>query len=205
MKGYKINLLRHGQTEANAQGRYIGVTDEPLSEGGEAELLEKYEKHPYPKVPRVYSSPLLRAVQSARILFPQSEIIIADGLREMDFGAFEGLKAEELINLDSYKGWLKGGIDNPPPNGESVRELTARCYNAIDSIILDMMRASIFNAAVLTHSGIMMNLLSCFGLPKLDPMAYACGAGEGWEIHVTAMMWQRDGIFEITGRAPAFS
>ncbi|MDE5741594.1 MAG: histidine phosphatase family protein [Oscillospiraceae bacterium] len=202
MKGYRISILRHGITDANENGVYIGKTDLPLSQNGREALQEKYETHEYPKVQRVYTSPLERAVQSAEILFPDRELVIVDDLREMDFGVFEGLSVDDLIELDSYKKWLKGGLDNPPPNGESLRNMMLRCYSALNLIILDMMKEGITHAGVVTHSGILMNMMSCFGLPKMKPMEFACDPGEGYEIIVSAMMWQNGNTFEILGKIP---
>lgn len=202
MKGYRISMLRHGLTEANENGIYIGKTDLPLSEAGREALRDRYEAKEYPKVQRVYSSPLERAVQSAEILFPDREIVIVDDLREMDFGVFENAAAEDLIELDSYRKWLKGGLDNPPPNGESLRNMMLRCYSALNLIILDMMKEELTHCGVVTHSGILMNMMSCFGLPKMKPMEFACDPGEGYEILVTAMMWQNGNTFEILGKIP---
>lgn len=202
MKGYRISILRHGITDANENGIYIGKTDLPLSENGREALQEKYETHEYPKVQRVYTSPLERAVQSAEILFPDRELVIVDDLREMDFGVFEGLSVDDLIELDSYKKWLKGGLDNPPPNGESLRNMMLRCYSALNLMILDMMKEGITHAGAVTHSGILMNMMSCFGLPKMKPMEFACDPGGGYEILVSAMMWQNGNTFEILGKIP---
>ncbi len=202
MKGYHIYIMRHGLTDANENGVYIGKTDLPLSEAGREALEDKYEQLDYPKVQRVYSSPLERALQSAEILFPDRELVIVDDLREMDFGVFEGLPADELVNLDSFKKWLKGGLDNPPPNGETLRSMMLRCYSALNLMIMDMMKNGITEAGAVTHSGILMNMLSCFGLPKRKPMEYACEPGEGYEILVSAMLWQNGNTFEIMGRAP---
>ena len=126
MKGYHISIFRHGLTDANENGVYIGRTDLPLSDAGREALMDKFEQLEYPKVQRVYSSPLERAVQTAEIIFPDREIVIVDDLREMDFGVFEGLPADELVHLDSFKKWLKGGLDNPPPNGETLRSMMLR-------------------------------------------------------------------------------
>lgn len=202
MKGYRISMLRHGRTKGNDQGLYIGKTDLPLTEEGKDELRALYATYEYPRVHRVYSSPLERAVQSAEILFPDTDITIAEDLREMDFGVFEGLPAEELVNLDSYRKWLKGGLDNPAPNGESMREVMVRCYSAMNAIIMDMMKDGITHAGIMTHSGILMNTLSCFGLPKMKPMEFNCRMGFGYEIMVTANMWQNGNTFEILGRIP---
>ncbi len=203
MKGYHIYILRHGLTEANENGVYIGKTDLPLSEAGREALEDKYDQLDYPKVQRVYSSPLERALQSAEILFPEREIVIVDDLREMDFGVFEGLPADELVNLDSFKKWLKGGLDNPPPNGETLRSMMLRCYSALNLMIMDMMKNGITEAGAVTHSGILMNMLSCFGLPKKKPMEFTCAPGEGYEILVSAMLWQNGNTFEILGRIPS--
>lgn len=202
MKGYRLTFLRNGKTRANAEGIYIGRTDWPLSDAGRAELEEKYDMHSYPKVERVYSSPLTRALQSAEILFPDRELVICDELTEMDFGVFEGLSVEQLLELDSYKKWIKGGLDNPPPNGETLRSMINRVYSGLNLMIMDMMKNDIAEAGVITHSGIMMNLLSCFGLPKMKPMEFACEPGEGWTIYVTAQLWQNGGTFEILSRVP---
>ncbi len=164
--------------------------------------MDKYEQLDYPKVQRVYSSPLERAVQTAEIIFPEREIVIVDDLREMDFGVFEGLPAEELVRLDSFKKWLKGGLDNPPPNGETLRSMMLRCYSALNLMILDMMKEGFTHAGAVTHSGILMNMLSCFGLPKKKPMEFSCEPGEGYEMLVTAMMWQNSSAFEILGKVP---
>ena len=151
---------------------------------------------------REYTAVRWRAVQSAEILFPDREIVTVDDLREMDFGVFENASAADLVKLDSYKKWLKGGLDNPPPNGESLRNMMLRCYSALNLMILNMMNEGITHAGVVTHSGILMNMMSCFGLPKMKPMEFVCDPGEGYEILVSAMMWQNGNTFEILGKIP---
>ncbi|MGN1088951.1 MAG: histidine phosphatase family protein [Huintestinicola sp.] len=205
MKGYRLSILRHGRTAANEKGIYIGKTDLPLSEEGKQQLRDMYEDYEYPRVQKVYTSPLERAVQSAEILFPDREMTVVDDLREMDFGVFENVPAEELVNLDTYKKWLKGGLDNPPPNGESLRNMMVRCYGALNDILMDMMKEGITHAGVMTHSGILMNMMSCFGLPKMKPMEFACPMGHGYEIITTAQLWQQSYAFEILGKIPGYN
>jgi alpha-ribazole phosphatase len=200
MKGYRIIFIRHGKTEANEDGRYIGTTDLPLSEEGSKDLFEKREILQYPKVQKVYTSPLKRCKQTASILMPDRYTVELSFLREMNFGRFENKKAEELAGTEEYENFLKGGLDNPPPEGESMREVVSRCYEALKIIISDMMYEQITTAAVITHGGIIMNTLSCFGLPKMKPFEYACDFGEGFEVMVTADMWQRSEAFEVLGR-----
>ena len=53
MKGYRISLIRHGRTEANDKGIYIGRTDYPLSQKGISELYNKLDEFEYPHVGKV--------------------------------------------------------------------------------------------------------------------------------------------------------
>ena len=121
MKTYKIHLIRHGLTDGNLKGQYIGKTDLPLSAVGVTALRQLAEENEYPKVDMVYSSPMLRAVQSARILYPSKDIQTVDNLREIDFGIFEGKTANELENSAEYADWAAGRI-NGAPNGEDNTE-----------------------------------------------------------------------------------
>ncbi len=203
MKCYKLNIIRHGKTKANEEGIYIGKTDFPLSDNGIAELKQKYEENSYPKVERVYSSPLVRALQTGEILFPDTEMVICDEMTELDLGIFEGIALSDLLELDSYHSWIKGGKDNAPPNGESINNMLKRITSGLNLIIMDMMKENISEAALITHSGILMNILSCYGLPKIEnPLAVKIDYGEGFLINVTAMMWQNGGTFEIIGEIP---
>ncbi|MGN0653928.1 MAG: histidine phosphatase family protein [Oscillospiraceae bacterium] len=202
MKSYRLTIIRHGHTEGNENGRYIGTTDIPLSKNGIAELEKIAAEYEYPYVEKVYSSPLLRCIQTARILYPDTELVTLDGIKELDFGQFENKSVDELIDLEEYKEWLKGGLDNRAHGGETIREMIGRTVAAFNDILEDMMAMEIFDAAVVTHSGIMMNMLSCFGLPRMEPMKYACDVGEGYVISVNLQMWQTGGLFEIMGKVP---
>lgn len=202
MKGYRLSVIRHGQTEANEKGIYIGRTDYPLSEKGAAELAGKMDEYVYPNVAKVYVSPLQRCVESAEILFPDVPIQKINNLIEMDFGTFEGKSAEELVGLPEFKEWLKGGVDCRPPEGESVKEIQVRIFRALREMIADMMEQDLLHCAVITHGGIIANMLAGFGLPKIAANELQCNPGEGFDIHITASLWQRSQAFEILGMTP---
>ena len=202
MKGYRISVLRHGQTEANEKGVYIGTTDLPLSGKGAGELCAKMDEMDYPAVHKVYCSPLRRCTETAEILFPYTDMTVVDDLRELELGEFENKSVDELINKKEYKEWLRGGRDSRPPQGESLNEMTARIYSALHNIIIDMMNNGITHSAIITHGGIISNMLSCFGLPKYDPKYLNADFGEGFEIIVTAQMWLNSQAFEILGYCP---
>jgi len=202
MKGYRISLIRHGMTEANEKGIYIGRTDMPLSGKGASELCAKMDEYDYPTVHRVYSSPLKRCTETADILFPATEMCIVEDLQELDLGEFENKNVQELIKRSDYQEWLQGGKDTRPPGGESLEELTARTFKALHEIIMDMMNDGLTHCAVITHSGLISNMLSCFGLPKYDPKYLNAAPGEGFEIIVTTSMWLNSQAFEILGVVP---
>lgn len=202
MKGYRISVIRHGMTEANENGIYIGKTDLPLSAKGAADLVAKMDEFDYPSVHRVYTSPLLRCRETADILFPETEIVPIDDFRELDLGEFEGKTVDELIKRDDYKAWLKGGKDVRPPKGESLEEMTARTYTGLHNVIMDMMESGLTHCALITHAGIISNMLAGFGLPKYSPSQINTEPGGGFDILVTAQMWLNSQSFEILGYCP---
>lgn len=202
MKGYRISVIRHGMTEANEKGIYIGSTDMPLSQKGASELCAKMDEYDYPVVHRVYSSPLKRCTETAEILFPSTEMCIVEDLKELDMGIFENKSVDELVKRDDYKEWLKGGKDTRPPGGESLEEMTARTYKALHEIIMDMMNDGLTHCAMITHAGVISNMLSCFGIPKYKPGQLKTLPGEGFDIIVTAQMWLNSQAFEILSLVP---
>ena len=93
MRTYKIHFIRHGLTEANLEGKYIGKTNLPLCSAGIERLEELKNKIDYPYVELVFSSPLSRCIETAEILYPAFEPTIIDELSEYDFGDFENKTA----------------------------------------------------------------------------------------------------------------
>ena len=202
MRNYHISLYRHGKTAANDNGQYIGTTDLPLSDFGRNELCDKKEKFVYPRFERVYTSPLLRCTETAEILFPDREIVVAEEFRELHFGKFEGKTADELLRDEAYRTWLKGGMDAKPPEGESVAELCIRTYQGFYRILLEMMQEDFQHVAIVTHAGVISNALACFGVPKMDPKQIRIAPGEGFEIQLNPQMWQQSQAFEVLGVTP---
>lgn len=200
MKNYYIYLIRHGITEGNLEGRYIGQTDLSLCPEG-AKVIEQYAADEmYPEVDKVYSSPLARCLETAEIIYPEHKLMIVDELCEMNFGDFENKTQEQLKDLKEYADWIRGGADACPPNGEKFGDFTLRCIDGLDTVFSDMMRREIQTAAVITHAGVITNLLAGFGLPKGRPADFLCEPGKGFEISLNTFLWQKGPSFEITGR-----
>lgn len=199
MKNYKLYLIRHGITKGNLEGRYIGTTDLPLCEEGEGAIMSLKALDVYPFVEKVYSSPLKRCLQTAVIIYPGKLLRRIDNISECDFGDYENKTQAELQNDEQYANWLKGGYDSAPPNGESFGHFTLRCLDGLEEIFKDMMENDITTAAVITHSGVIMNLLAGYGLPKMKPIDFACEQGHGFEIHLSTFLWHHGPVFEIKG------
>ncbi len=93
-------LIRHGQTNGNLEHRYIGCrTDESLCVQG----IERLHEKEYPKVQRVYVSPMKRCIETAEIIYPNVPMEVVDDFRECDFGAFENKNYTELNGCDDYQ------------------------------------------------------------------------------------------------------
>lgn len=200
MKNYYLYLIRHGLTQGNLDGKYIGQTDLALCPSGEEDIRKLAKADLYPYVEKVYTSPLKRCVETAQIIYPDIQLSKVDEIAEMDFGQFEGKTQQELEKLPEYTAWLKGGPEACPPDGEKFGDFSLRCISGLDIIFRDMMKKDITRAAMVTHSGVITNLLAGFGLPKGHPADYMCGPGEGFEILLSTFLWQKGPAFEISGR-----
>ena len=196
MKTFKIHLIRHGLTEGNLKQQYIGVTDLPLAGVGVAELQRLKNEVDYPRVDKVYSSPMLRCKQTAAILYPEKDIQLVDKMREIDFGEFEGKTANELENLPSYAEWAAGRI-TAAPGGEENTEFAKRLCVGLNEIVRDMMASGAEHAAVIMHGGAIMMLLASCAVPRKSMVEWTCASGSGYSILVTPSLYHSSGVVEV--------
>ena len=167
-------MIRHGMTAGNAERRYIGVTDEPLSPEGRAEA-ERKEKDL--SLDRVYVSPLTRARQTAAILFPNAVQIPVEDLREMDFGVFEGRSGDEMEHDPVYREWVENRCTDPCPGGESQEAFYRRTLKAF----ADVMRTAKGEVTFLVHGGVIMSIFYQLAVPKRDFYDWAVPNLSGFE------------------------
>lgn len=200
MKNYYLYLIRHGITQGNLDGKYIGQTDLSLCPAGRKQIEELAAQDIYPNVGKVYSSPLARCLETAEMIYPEHSLMIVDKLEEMNFGDFEGKTQAQLQDLGAYTEWIKGGREAAPPNGERYGDFVLRCVAGLGEIFDDMMKHEIYRAACITHAGVITNLLCGCGLPKGRPADFLLEPGDGYEIILTPFMWQKGPLFEISGR-----
>ena len=201
MKTYTIHLIRHGLTEGNEKGQYIGVTDLPISTAGIKELERLRDADVYPPVQVCYSSPLLRCRQSLAVIYPEAPCVLVEDLRECNFGLFEGKTAAELEGDDDYKAWTSGRLA-APPEGESTDDFTARVCAGFAQMVRHMMENGITQAAALLHGGVISRILSVCGLPQLPFFQWMCGSGRGYSVRITPSVYLRSGMVEVLSEIP---
>ncbi len=192
-------LIRHGRTPGNDERRYIGRTDESLSTRGKAEAEKAVRDFTQKKV---YVSPLKRTGETAAILFPNAEQIILPGLRETDFGSFEGKTADEMADDADYRAWVEGMCLGTCPGGESRADVTRRAVEAFEEAAreeaacagadcAENSRASLGNAAeevsvfFVTHGGVIMSILEALAVPHRDYYDYYTPNLGGWMVTCT--------------------
>ena len=202
MKTYKIHLIRTGSTATGSRKRYVGQSDIPLCDNGREALQELREAFAYPPVEAVFSSPLSRCVETAGILYPGTQALPLEGLKDMDLGEFEGKTFDDLQGDEAFSAWLQNSFENPPPGGEDAAAFTRRTVIALGEMLRHMMNEGIGSAAAVTHGGVIMTLLAAVGLPRLPLHQWSVANGTGYTLLLSAQMWMRDGAAEVSGIVP---
>jgi alpha-ribazole phosphatase len=202
MKTYKIHFIRHGLTDANVDGRYIGVTDLALSTMGAEQLCEIRDTGLLPQCDIVFTSPLKRCVETCEILFPASEPIVIDEFKEYNFGDFENKTANELELLPQYIEWTSGRA-TATPNGEDSADFTRRICLGLNKIVRKMMELQVYEASVVVHGGVIMSLFAATALPRRRMIEWTCDAGCGYTARITPSLYGRSGIIEIVDTVPS--
>lgn len=125
-----IDLLRHGETAGGA--RYRGVTDDPLTAAGWAQMWSAVDSDVHWE--GVISSPLVRCAEFARALAKRHSLPLRldARLREMDFGAWEGRTAAELLEKEpnALARFWQNPLNHPPPHGEPLQHVQSRVLAA---------------------------------------------------------------------------
>jgi len=202
MKTYKLHFIRHGFTDANVNAICAGTSDYTLNDEGRIELKELLKNHDYPYAERYFCSPLTRCRQTMDILYPDAVHEIVEGLHEQSFGEFEGRAFADIATEPAFQEWMSSGGKTAVPGGESIDDVLKRTSLALDSIVKDIMSKGQLSAVICTHGGVMMALLSAYGLPQLQPKDYMFGNGRGVTVRITPSIWMREGKFEVMQYIP---
>lgn len=199
MRTLKIHLIRHGATDANYDGRYIGCkTDLPLAPEGLNELRMLKDDIDYPEIERLYSSPMLRCRQTGAVLYPDFEPVTVEELKEYDFGSFENKTAAELESNPNFIPWTSGRLSSPP-GGEDNSEFIKRICVGFNKIVLDMIEGGLTESAVIMHGGAIMMLLGVSAVPRHKPVEWTADNGRGYSVRVTPSLYHKSGVIEVYG------
>lgn len=202
MKSYQIHLIRHGLTEANSSGNYIGATDVALSNEGIKRLNNLKSNFSYPKADKIFSSPLIRCQHTARILYPENEIFLEKDFAECNFGEWEGKSVKELKNNKDFVKWLNNSVEITPKGGESLKEFTNRVLIAFEKLVENTVKNDYKDTIVVTHGGVIMTVLAAYGLPRAKFYDWVVNNGCGYSIRVIPSLWMRQKVFEVYSKIP---
>jgi broad specificity phosphatase PhoE len=172
MTSRKVLLLRHGETGFHAENRYAGVTDLPLNDNGKRQAEHLAEWASSTAIGSLWSSDLLRAVQTASPLAAVSGLppIVEPGFRELDFGRGEGMTQAEMraefprertaFEVDPFS--------NALPLGESGPDAVARARAALRNVLEQSTATAPDDLIVIvTHSTLLRLLVAdLIGAPR---------------------------------------
>ncbi|MCL1634311.1 histidine phosphatase family protein [Luteimonas sp. SX5] len=132
----KIILARHGETPWNAEGRYQGQEDIPLSPVGETQARALGERLREVRIDRAVASPLKRAKRTAELALgdARAAMLATDpGLMEIAHGTWEGLLASEIRERDGERlqAWRDAPHEVLMPEGESLQHVFDRAWPAL--------------------------------------------------------------------------
>ena len=180
-----IYLLRHGRTRYNAEHRYQGRSDIPLSAEGEAELC-RAELRP----DEVWVSPLCRARRTAELLFPESRQNVVEAFVEMDFGDFEGRNYLEMEHDPAYRAWVDGGCNGRCPGGESRPEFSRRVCGAFETLVEQAAQQGRRELVIVAHGGVQMSVMERFAQPEREYFRWQSPPGGGYVLAWEEPLWQ---------------
>ena len=163
----RLLLVRHGETDWNASGRYQGQMDVPLNAAGheQADILAR-RLAAYP-ISAIYTSDLARAWQTAQVIGKVCalEVHPEPRLRELSFGEWQGLTYQQIgqRDPDGLARWSSDRVNLSPPGGEGLGEMATRVQDFLSQIRSEHQEGTV---ALVSHGGtIRIVLCVLLGLP----------------------------------------
>jgi probable phosphoglycerate mutase len=157
----RVLLARHGQSEWNAEGRWQGQADPPLSDRGRRQAHEAARA--LGALDAIWASDLQRAAQTAAIISGDlgvGPVVLDPDLRERDAGEFSGLTRDEIEAR--FPGHLAGG--RRPPGWEPDEHLLARALRVVTRIAAAVPGGDVL---AVTHGGLVYTLEAHLGADQL--------------------------------------
>jgi broad specificity phosphatase PhoE len=193
-----VILIRHGQSEGNAAGRFGGHTATPLSLRGRRQARATAKILASEPLSAIYSSDLPRALDTARPLAKLCglEIQQTEAFRERSVGIMEGLTFEEAAEQhpEQYAALLRRDFEHVLTGGESYRQLLDRAWIKLEEAVSQNRGGRV---AVFSHTGticiLILHLIGALDAPQLKPVWIAssnCG--------ITRFDLRADGFIRLT-------
>lgn len=194
----RLYIVRHGETHLNKEFRFIGRTDPALSQTGELQAMEVAARLANAGIQAVYASDLLRTVQTATIIAERVGLTVepVPGLREIDFGEWEGLSYDEIVERDGelLEAWLRDPMHIDVPGGEPWRHFELRISSALDAIINNGAKDSI---VIVTHGGPIKLLMTRFH--GGDPLFFNSFWPQAGGLNIVDLDGDRVEVVEMSG------
>ncbi len=150
----KLYLVRHGQSAGNAEGRFGGHSPTPLSELGKQQARLTAKALAKEKIDGIYSSDLLRAVQTAEPLAELLNLHITQtpDFRERKVGVLEGKTFDESKAEfpKDYYALVNRNVHHVITGGESYRHLLRRATKALHEVLREHQGE---NVVIFSHTG----------------------------------------------------
>lgn len=174
----ELIFIRHGESEGNVKGHVYGHTDYPLTEKGRQQIPHIVEALKHDPITKIYTSPLLRAKAIAEGISQayNLELVKDDRLKEINFGAYEDLSREEVMEeLGERYYELIGFFDHfQIRDGEDQDDFLARVQNFLDDLLQGQEGCYVITA----HFGVIKAALNyLMGYTKKDLRAMAIKPG----------------------------
>jgi len=162
----KIYLVRHGQTDWNLAMRFQGKENIPLNETGRNQARLLSQRLSKEELTAVYSSPLLRARETAEIIAGRHGLTphLVEGMREICFGCWEGKRYSEMSKKEQNEvdRWLLDPENSNISGGETFKHFKERIFQSYKELLIVNQR----DFVLVTHAGAIKVLVAdILGLP----------------------------------------
>ena len=170
-----VLLIRHGQSEGNAERRFGGHTATPLSSRGRKQAQATARSLKSEPITAIYSSDLARAMETALPLSKLTGLPVRGtrAFRERSVGVMEGLTFEDAAQKhpEQYAALLRRDFEHILTGGESYRQLLDRAQEKLDQLIEEHRGGRI---VVFSHTGticiLALHLMGALDAPELKPV-----------------------------------
>ena len=157
----RLLLVRHGETEANRHGAFLGRTDSPLTAGGRDQMQTLAKALVGKPLAAIYTSPLQRAFETAQTIARHHPcpFTVDERLLEQDFGQWEGLTFDEVAGrfpID-FAAWQAEATIKGPTDGETLMQVRER----VVALYSDVVNRHQHQTVLLVAHGGVLNALVC--------------------------------------------